>query len=199
MPSNGVLRPPAWCALIASFAFLGSPFQSQAQSVSSQTASLQDENQLDARLYAVLFRRVNLLGERAASAKSADAPEAGLPRVMPRQLNLSSFDAAALVRLSGAWYLEAAPIQTKIAATVKDFRSSLHDLANNAEANADSAAQLQELQSELRAVTLRYRDALRNSMRNGDYQAMHTTLVQRFATTTTHSGTANSETTGAAK
>lgn len=143
-----------------------------AQTVPSNPAQ-SDSDRTDARAYAVLFRRAVTYQRMAQAATSPDKPEAQLNKVLPNRLQLSGPDAASLQRIASAWSAEMMPVRAQIVATVKEFRKSLPNGSAGAGVDATPPAALGELQQNQDAITLRYRDLLRNAMRTEDFSRVH--------------------------
>jgi len=135
----------------------------------SQTATV-DQNSVDAKAFATLFRRVNTFEKMAkeAAAKTPDKPEAKLNQVMPTRFKLAPDDKETLLRVATDWEKQVAPLRAQMVAAIQAFHSSL---ANSGVGVVDDSPPpvLKDLQGQIDAVTLRHRDALQNQLRPADF------------------------------
>lgn len=138
-------------------------------------------DKVDARAYAVLFRRVNTYQKMSQAAASPDKPEAHLSNVLPLRFKLSEYDASSLRRVSAAWADEMVPLRAQIVATVAQFRNSFPGGIVRQGMDPTPPASLGKLQEQVDRVTLRYRDALRNEMRRTDFDRLQTQIRETFS------------------
>jgi hypothetical protein len=138
----------------------------------------------DRNAYRTLFVRAATYKKLADDADAAHTPKPQLRRVLPTRFGLSDADAASLERLAPAYQNEIAPIHQQIAVGIDKFRARL--ASGIAGTNTSPPPEIKQLQQQEDAVTLRYRDLLRTSMREEDFQKAHAKIVENFGKQLTH-------------
>ena len=130
--------------------------------------------------YRTLFRQ-NLLYQRLADeAEASHNPKPFLRRLVQDRFQLSDEDYASLCRLSVAYQKEIDPMHQQIIETISKFQARLPSGVVGPEMNAEPPPELTTLQQQEDTVTLRYRDFLRNSMREEAFQKFKTRLLEKF-------------------
>jgi len=147
----------------------------------SGTSSQVTADELDARLFSVLFRRVNLYEKAAKAASSPDKPEARLNTVMPRTLNLTPGEADSLRRISLQWEQDRTPIHDQVRQVILKHHEAVTNNGSIPPIDTTLPGSLRALQGQIDAVTLHYRDLLRNEMPENDFQKLEVNLQTLFA------------------
>jgi len=94
---------------------------------------------------------------------------------------LSDSDSATLLRLALAYQAEIAPIHQQVTAAISKFQARFPSRTFPSGADKSPPPELADLQKQDDAVTLRYRDLLRTSMREEDYQKVHAKILASFS------------------
>jgi hypothetical protein len=150
------------------------------QASSSVTAS----DKVDTNAYRILFRRAVLYKKLADEADAAHSPKPQLRRILPARLGLSEADSASLERLALAYQSEIAPIHQQITVVISQLRARLASGVTGTDTGPPP--ELKQLQQRDDAVTLRYRDLLRTSMREEDFQKAHAKILESFGKPLAH-------------
>lgn len=148
------------------------------QQVSSAAAS---SDRVDTIAYRTLFRRAILYQKLADEADASHAPKPQLRRILAARFDLNDADSASLGRLSSQYQAEIEPIHQKITKAIKSFRARFPSGVIPRGADKTPPPELKELQSQEDAVTLRYRDLLRTSMHEEDFQKVNTKVRKDFS------------------
>ena len=141
-------------------------------------------DKVDRNAYRTLFLRAAAYKKLADQADAAHTPKPQLRRILPARFGLSSADAASLERLALAYQNEIAPIHQQMALVITQFRNRLASSLPGTDTGPP--AEITELQQQEDAVTLRYRDLLRNSMSESDFQKAHAKILENFGKPLTH-------------
>ncbi len=149
------------------------------QQTSSNTVS---SDQTDTTAYRTLFRRVILYKNLADQTEAAHSPKPHLRRILPERFALSDADSASLERLALAYQGEIGPIHQQAETVIKTFHARFPLGIIPHGVDHSPPPELKEIQQQEDAVALRYRDLLRNSMIEEDFQKLHTKVLQSFAT-----------------
>lgn len=160
---------------------LGSSQRESRASAQVVTASQISQDTTDARVFAVLFRRVNSFETLAKAAPSPDMPEAHLNAVLPTHFKLNDFDTANLLRVAASWQQQVAPIQLQLATLMSDYRDALASGPLIPGQTTAPPPEKKVLQAKIDAVTLQQRDALQNMMNNTDFQPLAIEVRGMFA------------------
>ncbi len=127
---------------------------------------------VDARTFALLFRRENAYLKQAKEAESQETPEAQLPFIMTLRLGLKEEQRSNFEQLTQAWEADVAPVRAEMNATISRFHATFPSGKLNADINATPPESIRELRREIDAITLQYRDRLRNAVIETDYQTL---------------------------
>lgn len=144
---------------------------------SDQTPS---PDQLDKNAFRTLFIQDAVYRKLADDADLASSPKPFLRRVLATKFGLSGQDSASLDRLSLAYQAEVAPIRAQILGSIQKFHSKFPNSQIPRGADISPPPELQGLQQQLEAVTLRYRDMLRNSMQEQEFQRVQASVRDSF-------------------
>lgn len=139
----------------------------------------------DVKAYRTLFRRDLLCNKLADEADAAHDPKPYLRKVLAHRFNLSEADNASLDRLSIAYQHEIDPIHAQALAVIVQFHARFPTGIIPRSADASPPPELAQLQQQEDTVALRYRDLLRNSMREEDFQKLHIKVRKDFGNATT--------------
>ncbi len=143
---------------------------------SSNIAATQGKT--DKIAYRILFQRTLLYKKLADEAESAHQPKPHLRHVLAHRYGLSDDDSASLERIAIAYQAAIKPVHDQIVAVAKQYRARFPFGVIPPGADATPPPELAQLQLQEDAVTLLYRDLLRNSMREENFQKLN----QRVAT-----------------
>ncbi len=135
---------------------------------------------VDRNAYRILFRQALQYKALSDKANPSQDPKPDLNHLLAARFGLSEDDNATLERLSVAYQGEIDPIHKQIVEVIQRFHARFPDKTIRAETDASAPPELSSLQTQEDRVTLRYRDLLRNSMREDAYQAFHARLLQKF-------------------
>jgi hypothetical protein len=163
----------AFVLLILSISFLGtSPAVAQpavAQPAIAQPAIAPlrglDTDKIDVRAFAILFRRENAYLKIAQAASSPDDPRYAQKKVIPSLFQLDSVDTANLEQIAAQWEQEVKPVRAQLNAAISSFHETFPNGQLNPDVDHRPPASLLALRAEIDAITLRYRDRFRNSLR----------------------------------
>jgi hypothetical protein len=153
------------------------------QQASSSVAS---SDRADTNAYRMLFRQAALYKNLADQADKTSTPKPHLRRILAARYGLSDADSATLQKLALAYQAEIAPIHQQVQAVIKKDQIRFPSGTIPRGADTTPPSELRDLQNQEDAVTLRYRDLLRTSMREEDYQKVHAKIVAKFNTPSAH-------------
>ncbi len=165
------------------------------------TSSAPSADQTDARVFATFFRRENNYLRMAKAAPSPDKPEAHLNRVIPQQFQIDAIDSSSLEQVAANWERDTEVLRSQFLKVIAQFHGSFPNGRLKPGVDPTPPSALTDLRAQMDAVTLQYRDKLRNSMREPDFQRLRSNIWKAFANnpqTNTSSGTTPSAT-GVAK
>jgi hypothetical protein len=174
-----LLRSFAPVLLVFLFSFCTArPLQAQ-QAISASTQL--DIDKIDAKTFAILFRRENSYLKIARSAPSPDKPEAHLDRVIPMQFKLNDNDLANLENVANDWERDTKVLRTEFLKVIAQFHNSFPNGRLRPGVDPTPPSALADLRSQMDTVTLQYRDKLHTSMQEPDFQQLHSNLQKTFA------------------
>jgi hypothetical protein len=168
---------PVTFALVLVVTFsVGTPHLKAQQAASS----LVSEDRLNRNVYRVLFRQAALYQKLADEAEASDKPKPYLRHILATRFELSDDDNATLNRLSISYQKETDPIQKQVVEVVQRFHARFP--SGIIEPGMDDAppSELAVLERQEDVVTFRYRDLLRNSMREEAFQKFHAKILEQF-------------------
>jgi hypothetical protein len=137
---------------------------------STISAPTEEADKLDARAFAVLFRRVDTFEKMAEAADLAGQPKPHLRRTLPTRFKLSAADTDSLLRVATAWTTETAAIKAQRAMVIANFHKKFRGGVARKGMDTSPPAELKTLQAQLDSVTLRYRDLFHASMQDTQFQ-----------------------------
>jgi hypothetical protein len=170
----------AWALVLASI--VGASTLTAQQS----TVSAESPERVDRNAYRTLFRQAvfyKKLAEEASASQGSKPDQPDFKHLLAARFGLNEDDNATLERLSIAYQSEVDPIHKQIVQVIKTFHARFPDMTVRPGMDTSSPPELGSLQMQEDKVTLRYRDLLRNSMREDAYQSFHTRLLQEFGKT----------------
>ena len=141
-----------------------------AQTPSSPASSVNTDT-LDARAFAILFRRENTYLAMAKAAASPDKPEASLNRFVPSALSLDAIQATSLEQIAGAWQKEVTPIRLQMTQAITAFHATFPNGRLRPGIDPTPPPQMRQLRAQIDQVTLSYRDQLRNALPEPVFQS----------------------------
>ena len=150
-----------------------------AQGVPQPTTQV-DTDKVDAPAFAILFRRENAYLKAAKAAKSPESPETQLPKVIPNLFALDSTQASSVEHFAGAWEADVVPIRSQLTVAISAFHSSFPNGRLNPNVDPTPPAAIRALRAQIDAVTLRYRDQLRNDKQETAFQDFQAKLRKTF-------------------
>jgi hypothetical protein len=140
----------------------------------------------DASAYRVLFRRVLLYKKLADEADAAHAPKPQLRRIVSNRFGFNDADGASLERLSLAYQGEINPLHAQITEVIAKLYARFPSGIAQKDSDTTPPPELAQLHQQEDAVTLRYRDLLRNSMREEDFQKVQAKVRDTFGKPIAH-------------
>jgi hypothetical protein len=152
------------------------PCNAQQQQPNSPASS----DRVDRDVYRTLFRQAIAYQKLADEAEASPAPKPFLRHLMALRFELSNDDAESLNRLSVAYQAEIDPIQKQVVEVIKRFHARFPSGVIQPGMDASPPTDLTALERQEDTVTLRYRDLLRNSMREDTFQKFHASLLETF-------------------
>jgi hypothetical protein len=138
-------------------------------------------DKIDTNAYRVLFRQAVLYKKLADEADKSPKPKPELRRILAARYGFDDAGSASLNRLAVAYQAEIAPIHQQVTAAIRKFQARFPSGTIPLGADTSPPPELGDLQNQEDAITLRYRDLLRTSMREEDYQKVHTKIVAKFS------------------
>jgi hypothetical protein len=176
--SEKVLRSIS-CLVLAFSTWWYFPSLLNAQStISAPTA--EDADKVDARAFAVLFRRVDTFEKMAKLADQAGQQKPHLRRNISVRFHLSPGDSETLLRFATAWTADTTAIHTQGTQVIANFHKGFPGGVVRKGMDTSPPAQLGVLQAQLDSVTLRYRDLLRTSMQESEFQRVQLQVRETF-------------------
>jgi hypothetical protein len=154
-----------------------------AQQTSSSVVS---SDKVDINAYRTLFRQAILYKKLADDADKSPKPKPELRRILATRYGFSDPDNATLQRLALAYQAEIAPIHQQVVAVIGKARARFPSGTIPHGADTSPPPELRDLQNQEDAVTLRYRDLLRTSMREEDFQKVHAKIIASFGKPPAH-------------
>jgi hypothetical protein len=147
------------------------------QTVGSTAVS---SDRADMKAYRTLFRQVVLYKKLADQADTTPTPKPELRRILAARYGFNDNDNATLQRLALAYQSEIAVIHQQVLTVFKKdhVRFPLGTIPKGADTSPPP--ELKGLQNQEDALTLHYRDLLRTSMREEDFQKTHTKIIANF-------------------
>jgi hypothetical protein len=144
------------------------------------TTSVVSSDKADMKAYRTLFRQAALYKTLADKAETTPTPKPELRRILAARYGFNDNDNATLQRLALAYQAEAAVIHQQVLAVFKkdQVRFPLGKIPQGADTSP--SPELKDLQTQEDALTLRYRDLLRTSMREEDFQKAHAKIIENF-------------------
>jgi len=158
--------------------FIPSPVQAQTTPPAVSPANL---DQLDARAFAILFRRENTYLKMAKAATSPDKPEAHLDRVLPLQFEIDAADVANFAKFANDWGRDTQALRTNLLAAITRFHSTFPNGRVGPGVATTPPSELADWRAQIDAVTLQYRDKLHNTMREPDFIRLQANAEKTFA------------------
>jgi hypothetical protein len=143
-------------------------------------SSLISEDRLNRDVYRTLFRQATLYQNLADKAEASHNPKPYFRHILATRFALSDDDSASLNRLSISYAKEIDPIQKQVVEIIKRFHARFPSGIIGPGMDADAPPELAVLQEQEDAVTVRYRDLLRNSMREDAFQKFHAKVLEKF-------------------
>jgi hypothetical protein len=144
------------------------------------SASIVSPDRANAQAYRTLFRRALNYNKLADEADLAHTPKPHLRHVLATRYALSDEDSASLQRIAIAYQTAIKPIHDRTVEVVKQYRARFPFGVIQAGMDATPPPDLSDLQQKDDAVTLLYRDLLRNSMREENFQKLNLRVTTDF-------------------
>jgi len=165
--------------LLLAVLFVLSPFSNYAVGQHAGSATVSPDH-TDLKAYRTLFRQAVLYKELADQAETTPSPKPQLRRILAARYGFSDTDNATLLRLALAYQSEVAVIHQQVLTIFKkdQARFPLGIIPKGADTSPPS--ELKYLQNQEDALTLHYRDLLRTSMREEDFEKTHTKIIANF-------------------
>jgi hypothetical protein len=177
-PSVDLLTFAFTFLVLLSLCYMSSPLQAQS---TTPVVSPANVDTLDAKAFAILFRRENSYLKIAAAAASPDKPEAHLDRVLPLQLEIDPADTANFAKFASDWGHDTQSLRANLLAAISRFQSSFPNGRVGPGVATTPPPELADWRAQIDAVTLRYRDKLHNTMREPDFIRLQTNVEKTFA------------------
>ncbi len=149
------------------------------------TVSASSDKQ-DTIAYRTLFRQAILYKKLADEADKSPKPKPELRRILATRYGFNEADGATLQRLALAYQAEVAPIHQQATAAIGKFRARFPSGTIPVGADISPPPELTDLQKQEDAATLRYRDLLRTSMREENFQKAHAKIMASFNKPSSH-------------
>jgi len=154
-----------------------------AQQASSSVVS---PDKADIKAYRTLFRQAVLYKKLADDADKSPKPKPELRRILATRYGFSDPDNATLQRLALAYQAEIAPIHQQAVAVIGKARAQFPSGTIPHGADTSPPPELNDLQKQEDALTLRYRDLLRTSMHEENFQKTHAKIVASLGRSLAH-------------
>jgi hypothetical protein len=131
----------------------------------------------DMKAYRTLFRQAVLYKRLADQAETSTTPKPQLRRILAARYGFNDADNATLLRLALAYETESDAIHQKVLTIFKKDQERFQSGKIPRGADTSPPPELRVLQSQEDALTLHYRDLLRTSMREEDFQRARANIV----------------------
>jgi hypothetical protein len=164
--------------LVAVLFVLSSLSNSAVSQPTGSTAASPDK--ADMKAYRTLFRQAILYKKLADDADKSPKPKPELRRILASRYGFNDNDNATLQRLALAYQAEVAVIHQQVLTVFKKDQVRFPSGTIPKGADTSPSPELKDLQTQEDALTLHYRDLLRTSMREEDFQKTHTKIVANF-------------------
>lgn len=161
--------------VVASSVWCGASLPANAQNVSVDETAIK---KADANAYRMVFRQVDAYKEMADKAKAAHENKEYLRKVIPGLIEVRDADAPNFERLSVGCAKELRALQAKVVRAID--RLHAQRLAPGYKKESGPPPELVALQAEEDSVVLRYRDTLRNTMDEAEFQNIQLQVRTRF-------------------
>ena len=158
--------------------FIPSAVQAQSTPPAVSPANL---DQLDAKAFAILFRRENTYLKMAKAAASPDMPEAHLDRVLSLQFEIDAADVANFAKFANDWGRDTQALRTNLLAAITRFHTTFPNGRVGPGVATTPPPELADWRAQIDAVTLQYRDKLHNTMREPDFARLQANVEKAFA------------------
>ncbi len=135
---------------------------------------------VDTNAFRTLFRQALAYKKLADDAEASPDSKLHFNQLLATRYRLNEDDNASLQRLAIAYQGEIDPIHKQVLEVIKKFHARIPDRVIQPGTDMSPPPELASLQQQEDAVTLRYRDLLRNSMREEVYQTFHARLLKDF-------------------
>jgi len=142
--------------------------------------SLTSSDRVDRSAYRILFRQAVAYQKLADEAEAAHEPKPYFRHILATRFVLTDDDNESLNRLAIAYQEEIDPIQKQAVEAIRRFRARFPSGIIQRGMDADPPSELAVLERQEDAITLRYRDLLRNSMREDAFQKFHANVLALF-------------------
>jgi hypothetical protein len=139
-------------------------------------------DKVDTNAYRTVFRQAVLYKKLADDADKSPKPKPELRRILATRYGFSDADGATLQRLALSYQAEISPIHQQVIVAIGKLQARFPSGTIPHGTDASPPPELRFLQNQEDAVTLRYRDLLRTSMREEDYQKIHVKILTSFGT-----------------
>jgi hypothetical protein len=177
MGAQRIFHPPLpTVAFLVMALFLHCP-QSGAQQNPTSSAS---PDRLDRNAFRTLFRQSMTYEKLADEAEASHDPKPYFRRLLAARFQLSDDDNANLKRLSLAYQGEIDPIHTRVVEIITRFHARFPTGVIGPGEDPNPPTELKILEQQEDAVTLQYRDLLRNSMKEEAFKKLHATILESF-------------------
>jgi hypothetical protein len=179
-----VIRLRSSFTLAVASVILCSCLSSQAQKQAPFSAAVTSERVREAQeahIYRLLFRQSITYNRLADEADAAGDPKPYFRRLMPNRFKLDDYDSASLLRLSLAYQVEIAPVRKQIDAAKDAFLAKFPFGFRYPGMDMTQPAEIGELQDRENAITIRYRDLLRNELSSEVFQKVDKVMHETYA------------------
>ncbi|HTC75773.1 MAG TPA: hypothetical protein VK684_09370 [Edaphobacter sp.] len=170
---------PAMRLLIVFLLLVFSGFGNSAVGQQAST-SVASSDQADTTAYRILFRQANLYKKLADQADATSTPKPQLRRILAARYGFSNSDIATLTRLALAYQSEVAVIRQQVLTIFRNDQVRFPFGTIPKGADTSPPPELKDLQNQEDALTLHYRNLLRTSMREEDFQKTHAKIIASF-------------------
>jgi hypothetical protein len=134
----------------------------------------------DMKAYRTLFRQAVLYKKLADQADATPTPKPELRRILAARYGFNDADNATLQRLALAYQAEVAVVHQQVLTIFKKDQVRFPSGKIPKDTDTSPPPELKDLQNQEDALTLHYRDLLRTSMREEDFQKAHAKIIENF-------------------